>query len=121
MGRVAVVALFGWVAGCVSPPGSSMADADAGAGGAAVDGHVGVTDAVVADGAVADASIDAAPLPDAPPPPADAAPPPDADPDNPYGILLEDVTTAALGGYLYGGRSAVDWWGVGSGAAVGDV
>ncbi len=49
----------------------------------------------------------------------DLAPPPD--PANPWGIRLTDVTVRALGGLIRGGRTQVNGWGVGSGAAIGDL
>ena len=43
-----------------------------------------------------------------------------ADPDNPYGIRLTDVTLQALGGRIRGGRSVVNTWGAGTGCAIAD-
>jgi hypothetical protein len=85
-------------------------------------------DAHALDAPLPDASPDAAPhAPDARPPDAsltDAtpsdAPPFDADPNNPYGIRLTEVTRS-LGDLIYGGRSKKDSWGLGTGAAIGDL
>ena len=43
------------------------------------------------------------------------------DPMNPYGILFTDITMQALGGKVYGGRSADNQWGAGSGCAIADL
>ncbi|MSP62842.1 MAG: CRTAC1 family protein [Myxococcales bacterium] len=49
--------------------------------------------------------------------------PPDAasPPHNPFGILLTDVTESALGGKIQGGCSLDNHFGIGTGAALGDL
>jgi len=76
------------------------------------------TDGSPIDAAVDAGAIDAAISIDAGTP--DGAPAPDADPDNPFGIRLTDVTDTMPERY-YGGRRAGDPWGSGTGAAIADV
>jgi enediyne biosynthesis protein E4 len=123
---VLLAALAALAPACDGPPGVVMIP-DAGAIDGAPDGAIdaslppdaaGEPDAPIdaAVDAAADAMVDATIF--------DAGPdamPPDADPSNPWGIHFQDVTLSALGGYLLGGRAAIDLWGVGTGALVGDV
>jgi hypothetical protein len=64
-----------------------------------------------------------------PPPPPDFGLPPDTDDAgtddagnrNPFGITFTNVTLSALGGQIEGGRSPLNNWGAGTGAAIGDL
>lgn len=96
---------------CEGPPSEAVRDPDA----------AGPPDAALSDAAPdaspADAPPDAAP-PDAPP---DAGPDAYVDPQNPYGILVTDITPLSFLEPYTGGSLDEDTWGIGSGAAVGDL
>jgi hypothetical protein len=130
--RAFVVVVSALLVGCQTPPGV----------GGVTDATPEVPDAPPPPPPDAAAAADAPPSPDAPPPdapptpdaappdagrpdgppPVDAAPPPDGGSVlDPYGITLLDVSFGAVGVWMHGGRSDDDLWGVGSGAAIGDV
>jgi hypothetical protein len=116
--RIIVVAATATLAACGQPPASTAADAsvaDASAGDAPVDARLAF-DALVADTSVVDAAFDASMVDGA----VDATVPPDALLTNTTNITLVDVTldTKLV---LEGGRVQPDPWGLGSGAAFGDI